>query len=100
MKVNQTDILIDLIHSKEPDELCTVKIDIVMPKNQSVKVNCRVNTGPLSKRTPVLFQANEEELWPEGLDLNETLLTLKCGPSSQIGVEVSNATGHDIKLKS
>ena len=58
VKVNKIDTLIDLIHNKEPYELCTVKTvkrDIVIHKNQSVNVNCRVNTGPLSKRTPVLF---------------------------------------------
>ena len=102
VKVNKIDTLIELIHNKKPDKLCTVrtvKRDIVIPKNQSVKVNCRVNTGPLSKRTSVLFQPDETELWPEGLELNETLLTLKRGPSSQIGIEVSNTTGHDIKLR-
>ena len=55
----------------------------------------------MSKRTPVLFQpqADEKELRPEGLELNETLLMLKHGPSSQIGIEVSNTTGHDMKLR-
>ena len=73
--------------------------DIVIPKNQSAKVNCHVNTGPLSKRTPVIFQPDEKELWPEGLELNETLLMLKHGPSSQIGIEVSHTTGQDIQLR-
>ena len=45
VKVNKIDTLIDLIHNRQPDELCTVKTvkrDIVIPKNQSVKVNCSV----------------------------------------------------------
>ena len=102
MKVNKIDTLIDLIHNKELNELCmvkTVKRDIVIPKNQSVKVNCWVNTDQLSKRTLVLFQSDEKELWPEGLELNETLLTFKHGSSSQIGIKVSNTTDHDIKLR-
>ena len=58
VKVNRIETLIDLIHNKEPDELFTlktVKRDIGIPKDQSIKVNCHVNTGPLSKGTPVLF---------------------------------------------
>ena len=62
-------------------------------------MNCHVNTGLLSKRTPVLFQPDEKGLWPEGLKLNETLLMLKRGFSFQIGIEVSNTTGHDIRLR-
>ena len=45
VKVNKIDTLINLIHNRQPDELCTVKTvkrDIVIPKNQSVKVNCSV----------------------------------------------------------
>ena len=50
VKANITDTLTDLIHNKEPDELCTVKTAkryIVIPKIQRVKVKCHVNTGPL-----------------------------------------------------
>ena len=102
VKVNKIDILIDLIHNKELDELCTVKTvkrDIVIPKNQSVKMKCCVNTGPLSKRILVLFQPDEKELWPECFELNETLLRLKRSSSSQSGIEVSNTTVHNIRLR-
>ena len=71
VKVNKIETLIVLIHNKEPDELCTVKTvkrDVVIPKNQSVEVNCLVNTGPLSKRIPVLFQPDEKEFWPKDFE--------------------------------
>ena len=45
-------------------ELCSVKTvrkDVVIPRGQTVKESCRVNTGPLGKGTPFLFEADEND---------------------------------------
>ena len=68
-------------------------------RKQSVKVNCRVNTGPLDKRTPVLFESDENPTWPSGLQVSNTLLTANVGKSIRVEIEVDNTTKHDITLK-
>lgn len=84
------------------DQLCLVKTckkDVVIPQGKSVKVSCRVNTGPLDKPTPVLFEADENGQWPSGLQVSDTLLTAMAGKSCRVQVEVKNTTKHDIVLR-
>ena len=60
--VSQAPALIEFINSVTRDDLCPVKTrktDVIVPQEQSVKISCRVNTGPLGKSTPVLFEADE-----------------------------------------
>ena len=56
--------LVNLVNSANHDKLLkTCKKDVLIPRGQSVKVTCRVNTGPLDKPTPVLFEADENNQW-------------------------------------
>ena len=82
-------------------ELCSVKTnkrDYVVPKKTSMIVSCRVNHGPIDKRTPVLFEPDELAPWPSGLIIQETLVALKPGKSNIIKVEVINSMEHNITL--
>ena len=98
---DQLESLVNFIKSKYSDtELCSVrsdKNDAVVPKGTSVAISCRVNNGPIDKRTPVLFEPDELAPWPSGL-MQEMLLSLKPGKSSGIKIEVINTTNHDIIL--
>ncbi len=58
-----------------------------------------MNTGPLGKPTPVLFEADENGQWLSGLHVSDTLLTAMTGKSSRVEVEVKNTTKHDIVLR-
>ena len=58
-----------------------------------------MNTGPLGKPTPVLFEDDENGQWPSGLHVSDTLLTAMAGKSSRVEVEVKNTTKHDIVLR-
>ena len=83
-------------------ELCSVKTnkrDYVVPKKTSTIVSCRVNHGPIDKRTPVLFEPDELAPWPSGLIIQETLVALKPGKSNVIKVEVINSMELDITLR-
>ena len=74
--------LVDFVKSVSHAELCPVKTrkkDVVIPRGQSVKVRYRVNTSPLSKPTPVLFEADENGQWPSGLKVVDMLATAKGG---------------------
>ena len=102
MGVSQAPALIEFINSVTRDELCPVKTrksDVILPREQSVKISCRVNTGPLGKSTPVLFEADEHGQWPSGVEVADTLLMVKGGKSSRVDIEVRNTTRHDIKLR-
>ena len=82
-------------------KLCSVKTNkrgYVVPKKASMIVSCRVNHGPIKKRTPVLFEPDELAPWPSGLIIQETLVALKPGKSNIIKVEVINSTEHNITL--
>jgi hypothetical protein len=103
VRINACDAtaLVNLVNSANHDELCVVKTckkDVVVPRGQSVKLSCRVNTSPLDKRTPVLFESDENPTWPSGLQVSNTLLTENVGKSSRVEIEVDNTTKHDITL--
>ena len=72
---------------------------MTIPKKQSMKISCRVNTGPLEQKVPVLFEPSELEQWPAGLEVPEMLLSLKQGNNSVVHVKVFNSTDHDIVLR-
>ena len=94
--------LVDFVNGVNHDELCLVKTckkDVVIPQGKSAKVSCRVNTGPLGKPTPVLFEADENSQWPSGLQVSDTLLTVMAGKSSRVEVEVKSTSKHDIVLR-
>ena len=47
---------------------------------------------------PVLFEPDEMPQWPTGLQIYETLKTVKKGSVSRIAIEVHNTSQHDIVL--
>ena len=93
---------VNFIWSAEEDDLGITKTcatrDYVIPKGDSINIPCRVNHGPIEKRTPVLFEPDETQPWPTGLVIPEKLITVKQGQSSQIELEVLNTTHHNIVL--
>ena len=94
--------LIGLMRTNISSELCRVKVtkkDVVVPKNETMVVSCSVNTGPTESRLPVLFEPDFESPWLSGLEVPETVATLRGGTSSRIRIQVKNTTDHDITLK-
>ena len=62
------------------------------------KVVQSVPEAPISYFSPVIFEPDELHPWPSGLVIPEKLLAVKQGKSSQIEIEVTNTTKHDIIL--
>ena len=94
--------LINFIQTPKQTDLCDVKTskrDVTTPKKQSMKLSCRVNTGPLEQKVPVLLEPSELEQWPAGLEVPEMLLSLKQGNNSIVHVKVFSFTDHDIVLR-
>ena len=89
------------MQSRNQSDLClikTMKHDTIIPPRQSQSVTCRANTGPVERTTPVMFEPDESNPWPSGLEISETLLTVKKGKSSQVEIDIVNNTNHDIRL--
>ena len=53
----------------------------------------------LDSNVQAVFEPDEEETWPSGLSMSETLLRIKGGSSNQVKLEVRNDSNHDIVLK-
>ena len=71
-----------------------------IPGGQTIKVPCRINTRALSRKTPVLFEPDEGDELPGGLQIHEALLILSGGNCAKIDLQVTNLTSHNIVLPS
>ena len=83
-------------------ELCTLKTEkkmVVIPKGAVIEVTCRASTGPLERKTPVLFEPLSEFELLYGLKFSETLVCADKGSSLRLDIKVCNTTNHDICLK-
>ena len=101
ISIEKVEATVNFIRSTEEDDLGIAKTsarDYVIPKGESINIPCRVNHGPIEKRTPVLFEPDETQPWLTGLVIPEKLITVKQGKSSQIELEVRNTTRHNIVL--
>ena len=100
---NQTaSVFVNFIESLSQGEIfCikTTKHNTTIPPKQSLRVTCRANTGPVGRPTPVLFEPDETNPWPNGLEISETLLNVKKGKSSQLDIDITNNTNHEIVLR-
>ena len=93
--------LVNFIQSSNHSDLClikTTKHDTIIPPRQSQSVTCRANTGPVERTIPVSFEPDESNPWPSGLEITETLLTVKKGKLSKVEIYIVNNTNHDIRL--
>ena len=99
---SKVEALVSLIQDASSDNdvgtVRTSKHNVVVPKQSSAVITCRVNHGPVSTRMPVLFEPDELEPWPPGLVIPERLTAVKPGKSSHIQVGVMNSTNHDITI--
>ena len=71
--------LVDFVRGPAEDYLCVLrssKNNITVPQGQTVMAPCRVDCGPLERKTPVLFEPALEATWPADLEVSEQLLTL------------------------
>ena len=50
----------------------------------------------MTSNTPVLFEPDELSPWPAGLEISETLKTVRKGSVPRIEIEVHNTSQHDI----
>ena len=99
---SKAEALVSFIQTSNSGESCYIKTgkrDIIIPKDSSFDISCRANTGYLEQNTPVIFEPHEDCQWPSGLELKESVLSLKQGSASRVRIHVQNITDHDITLR-
>ena len=75
------------------------KQNIFIPRGTSKMVKTKVHTRVLGTPQPVIFSPDIEQQWDDGLEISETLLTVKQGSCSTVSVPVKNSSNRDIVLK-
>ena len=94
--------LVELIQEDTQDCLGVVKTmkrDILIPANGEKSVPCRAKTGYIEQTLPVLFEPDENTKLSTGLDLHETLTSVKRGTKAVLQISVHNTTSRDILLR-
>jgi hypothetical protein len=93
--------LVELIQEDTQDCLGiekTIKRDILIPVKSERNVPCLARTGYIDKTLPVLFEPDENTRLSTGLELHETLTSVKKGTKAILQITVHNTTSHDILL--
>ena len=93
--------LISLIRTTNSDELCLVKSTKkphIVLAGETVHLPCRTNTGPIHRKTPVIFEPDELATWPSGLAVHQSLATVKEGDATILSVTVTNTSPYLVEL--
>ena len=75
------------------------KKTVTIPAKQKYVINCRTNAYTVEAKTPVLFEPEESDTLPPGLELSQMLLQIPRGASKRIKLEIENTTHHAITLQ-
>ena len=92
--------LIDCL-TVEDEFLSTVrspKRTLIIPAKQRYVINGRTKSYTAEAKTPVLFEPDENDTLPPGLELSHMSLQISRGASNRIKLEIENTTNHPISL--
>jgi len=94
--------IVQLIQTQNREFFCDVKTSkniVKLPGGSSINVSCRVNTGPIKARSPVLFEPAVADNLPDCLTVDSVFLTLNGGKSSKVSIPVTNNSNSEMVLK-
>lgn len=94
-------VLSDYLSKELSEQICNVKTgkvkNVITPGSFSVlrvSVHSAVTEGSMT----ALFVPKVESVLPEGIEVHETVVKLKSGSTSHIGVLISNHTNHPVSI--
>ncbi len=90
-----------ILQKSSEEDLCTIKTskkDHILQPGQSISLSLQTRIGPIQKVTPVLFEPDETGQIPAGLNVTDTLLSLKPGRSPTVSITVFNTHSNSITL--
>ena len=71
---------------------------VTIPAKQKAMINCHTNSYTVEVKTPVIFEPEESDTLPPGLELSQMLLQISRGASNRVKLEIENTTNHAISL--
>ena len=77
----------------------TPKKNMWVPSKESVKFPCRCNGFVSASNSYVIFEPDETEPWPHGLELNQELFTMSREVSHRVNIAVHNNKNYQILIK-
>ena len=98
---NSVESFVKAIQESRSDicDIKTVKKNITVRRGSNMLIECRAKTGPITEKTPVLFEPSVIQSWPEGIEVKPIMLTVSKS-SSKVSVPVVNNTSRDIVIPS
>ena len=91
--------LINAVQTKASDiSVSLTKKDITMAAGETITLKCKADAGRVDKPTPMLFEPDEQQLWPSGITINEALITIPAGITSRVKIPIQNETQHSIMI--
>ena len=94
--------IVKLIQTQNKEFFCDLKTPkniVKLPVGSCINVRCRVNTGPMKARSPVIFEPAVGDNLPDCVTVDSVLFTLKGGKASNISISVTNNSKSEIILK-
>ena len=101
LSVNKLTALINFLNKEEQEaigEITTYKAGALIRANSSISIPCRVEGFQVQQRTPVIFEPTINMAFDEGLEMRESILTLKKSPTPRVFITVTNNSDVDIKI--
>ena len=97
-KFKQTVNIIEAAGSESLSDVRSSKKNVTLGAGEAMKLKCRAPVGYLDSDTPVLFQPDVLQEWPEALKLNEQLLMLRKGTCAKVIISIVNSSGHKVVI--
>ena len=103
LEAKKLKLLVNLIRKVQQKSKSTVvtcnKKKIIIPKNCQRKIKCKSElVGSLERATPVYFEPSVNPAWADGLEVPETVTSIKKTKSTMY-IYVNNPTNRDIQIQ-
>ena len=92
--------LIDAIQTKpkEVAQVSTAKEGFQLVAGETVNIRCKADAGHFDRPTPMVFEPDEQQSWPVGLAISESLITIPAGVTTRVKIPITNETKHTITV--
>ena len=100
IKSNNIKILTKLISQSTGHDkflLYGMLCNTIVPEGKLINIQCKVNSGNINNRMPMLFETEEIAL-PEWLETAGAIVSVKSGMNHRLKIPVINNSKHDILL--
>ena len=98
---HKVEVLSECLGKELPEQICSVKtgkIKSVIPPDSSSVLKVSVHAALAEASLTAVFVPKVESVLPDNVELHESVVWLKCGSTSQIGLLISNNTYHQVTI--